>query len=159
MLKLLKKRLFSSPAAFADDAGAAPRPSHAADSARRSGAVGRSRRASLRQQLDQAEEEFADEEAYERGDGRRAGGSAAPSAARSSAEERALLDEMRALGGRAPVARPDSKAQELIALARRELLPGGDVERRARHHLHRVPRHAEVAARRPGQPRTDGASA
>lgn len=121
VVKLLKKRLFSSPEAFAVTlerhitslatarVRSTPRPL----------SVGL-----LQRQLERVEEEFGDEEAFEA-----ATGDALEEAARlfrePTPEERALLDQMHAWASKARYAK-DSKTAELIAWLRRELRPGGE---------------------------------
>lgn len=120
VLKLLKKRLFSSPAAFA---GTLARHIETATAGRPIVAEREVSVPVLRRYLERAEEEFGDEEAYD---------AATEDALQRSAEhlrllssqERNLLEEMRhwAEGARG---RADSKAKELIAWLQRELMPGG----------------------------------
>lgn len=121
VLKLLKKRLFSSPAAFAQtlarhtETVTAGRPP--LDEERNTPAP------VLRRYLERAEEEFGDEEAYDV--------ATVDALKRSavhlrplSAHERDLLNEMRHAAENAR-GRADNKARELIAWLQRELLPGG----------------------------------
>lgn len=124
VLKLLKKRLLSSPAAFASTLAqheetlsqvpgieAEKRPSR-----KPSAGV-------LRAMVEGIEEEYADDAAYEE---------AMASALRTttkvlnplSPEERTLLKQMRSWGERASV-RPDSKAGELIAWLKEHIKPNG----------------------------------
>ena len=119
VLKLLKKRLFSSPVAFATTLAQHERSLRQA----RRHAVARPSVGVLRRQIDAADEEFADEaeadatadEAVE----------AATRLFRDPTEpEQTLLDEMRAWAGQAS-AKADSKAQELIRWLHATLKPGG----------------------------------
>jgi superfamily II DNA or RNA helicase len=124
VLKLLKKRLLSSPAAFASTLAqheqtlrqvpgieAEKRPSR-----KPSAGV-------LRAMVEGIEEEYADDEAYEE---------AMDAALRTttkmlyplSPEEQTLLKQMRSWGERASVC-PDSKAEELIAWLKKHIKPDG----------------------------------
>jgi superfamily II DNA or RNA helicase len=119
VLKLLKKRLFSSPAAFA--ATLARHRASLADTHPARGAAPAPHR--LQRQLERAEEDFGDEAAFEE-----ATGDALAESARlfraPTADEARLLDD---LGDWATEAarRPDSKALALLAWLARELRPGG----------------------------------
>ncbi|NUN98796.1 MAG: DEAD/DEAH box helicase, partial [Candidatus Omnitrophica bacterium] len=122
VLKLLKKRLFSSPEAFAltlakhEEALA-----HAKRRDRRAGAkptVG-----ILRQRIEGAEEDLPDDEERESSSGEVIG--LATTLFRSSTpEEEGLLSKMRSWGERAS-ARADSKTEELIRWLKQTLKPGG----------------------------------
>lgn len=125
VFKLLKKRLFSSPAAFARTlekhietmtTGRYTRDATEADRAGVPASV-------LRQYLERAEEEFGDEAAYEEATDDALQRSAVHLRALNSSE-RTALEEMRtwAAGAREGA---DSKAKELIAWLRAELQPGG----------------------------------
>jgi ERCC4-related helicase len=128
VLKLLKKRLFSSPQAFALTL---ERHRRSLETARR--AMSAARQAPiglLRQQLERAEEEYGAEEEQEE-----AVGDALEEAARlfraPSSEEERLLDAMQRWAEQAST-HPDSKTEQLIAWLKRELLDGGQwSERRA----------------------------
>lgn len=127
VVKLLKKRLFSSPAAFA---ATLERHRMSLETTRRSSSVRPVPLGILRQQLERAEEEYGLEEEYAE-----AVDDALEEAARlfrpPTSEEEQLLVEMSRWAERA-MTRPDSKTQELIAWLKRELLPTGQwSERRA----------------------------
>ncbi len=121
VLKLLKKRLFSSPAAFA-----ATLSKHTDSLARLSQPVKRSPRPSmgiLRRQIAQIEEEYADDDEYEQ-----ATSGAVDTATRifrePSPRERWLLDQMRGWAENA-MARRDCKTNALIKHLRGIVKPGG----------------------------------
>ena len=120
VLKLLKKRLFSSPAAFArtleQHIETVTLAREQAQASIRSPAI-------LRRYLDRAEEEFGDEEAYDEAteDALQHSATYLP---QSTAEQNALLDQMRRRAASAS-AHVDSKADELIGWLQREILPGG----------------------------------
>jgi ERCC4-related helicase len=120
VLKLLKKRLFSSPAAFAATLAQHER---SLRQARRKQAVARPSLGVLRRQIDAVEEDYADEEEAEA-----TTDDAVEAATRlfhePTASEQALLDEMKKWA-EAATARPDSKAQELIRWLHRHVKPGG----------------------------------
>ncbi len=120
VLKLLKKRLFSSPAAFAATLAQHER---SLTTARKKEAVPRPAPSLLRQQIDQVEEEYADDEAYEESTDE-----AVDVASRLfrpvTAEERGLLDKL-AAWAEAAASRPDSKARTLLAWLEQTLRPGG----------------------------------
>jgi SNF2 family DNA or RNA helicase len=120
VLKLLKKRLFSSPAAFA---ATLARHEQSLRQARRKQQVARPSLGVLQRQIDAAEEDHADEEEAEV-----TSQDAVDAATRLFREptgpEQTLLDEMRAWAA-AATARPDSKAQELIGWLHRHVKPGG----------------------------------
>lgn len=120
VLKLLKKRLFSSPAAFA---ATLARHEQSLRQTRRRQAVARPTLGVLRRQIDATEEDYADDEESE--------ASAADAVETASLlfddpgpDERALLDEMRAWA-QAASARPDSKAAELIRWLHSTVKPNG----------------------------------
>jgi superfamily II DNA or RNA helicase len=122
VLKLLKKRLFSSPAAFAHTL---ERHIATVTSGRREQDDARDMipPSVLRRYLEQVEEEFADEEAYAQATDDALQRSAAHLRP-LSAGELALLHEMRDWATQASRT-VDSKAKELIDWLRRELMPGG----------------------------------
>jgi ERCC4-related helicase len=120
VLKLLKKRLFSSPAAFV---ATLAQHEKSLQQARRKQSVSRPSLGILQRQIDAAEEERADEDELE------ATAEDVVSIAtrlfrEPTAPELALLEEMRAWA-QAATARPDSKAQELIRWLHRHVKPGG----------------------------------
>ena len=150
VLKTLKKRLFSSPAAFLTHAGAAR---EVAAQRQASGRPSRSRRSGvLQRQIDRMDEDYADDDEYDE-----ATDDALDAASRlfrePTDEELALLKEMKDVGGTG--LRPSStpRPRQLIALAERAHPARRQVDRRAGHHLHRVPGHAELAARKSSPPR------
>ncbi len=120
VLKLLKKRLFSSPAAFA---ATLAKHEQSLRQARKRQAAARPTLGVLRRQIDAVEQEYADDEESEA-----TAGDAVETASllfrEPGQEERALLDEMRAWA-QAASARPDSKAAELIRWLHATLKPGG----------------------------------
>ena len=118
VLKLLKKRLFSSPAAFATTL---ERHARTVLAAQRAEAVLAPR--ALAQQLDFAEEDFADDETYEQAadDALDAAGRAVRPA---DGEERALLEELRAFAAGA-TRTADAKARTLLDWLAANLKPGG----------------------------------
>ena len=120
VLKLLKKRLFSSPEAFAVTLA---RHRESLAGARRRPAAARPTLGILRRQLEEVEEDYAEDAAYEESTAE-----AVELATRlfrpPSREEQALLDEMQAWA-RTAVARPDSKARRLIRWLHETLQPGG----------------------------------
>jgi ERCC4-related helicase len=120
VLKLLKKRLFSSPAAFA---ATLAQHEKSLQQARRKQAVARPTLGVLQRRIDAAEEEYADEEAFEA-----TSQDAVDTATRlfhePTAQEQALLDKMKAWA-QAASARPDSKAQELIRFLHAKIKPAG----------------------------------
>jgi SNF2 family DNA or RNA helicase len=122
VLKLLKKRLFSSPAAFAatlvqheQSLTAAQKPAAQANHRPSPGI--------LRQYLDQAEEEYADDEAYETAESEALGTATrlfhAPTLA-----ERDLLGKMRKWAEDASK-RPDSKTRKLLDWLKQVVTPDG----------------------------------
>jgi hypothetical protein len=124
VLKLLKKRLFSSPAAFATTL---EKHEDSVNSARRRGrlpAAPKPTEGLLRRQLtQQLEEDYADDDVYEE-----ATTDALASATRLfrelSGEESRLLRELRRWAVRS-ASRPDSKAAELLCWLRTHIKPGG----------------------------------
>ncbi|HEX9414785.1 MAG TPA: DISARM system SNF2-like helicase DrmD, partial [Ktedonobacterales bacterium] len=120
VVKLLKKRLFSSPQAFAVTLD---RHIQSLKTARSRAAPPPASTSILRQQIERVEEEFGDEEALEE-----ATCDALEGAARlfrePTTEESSLLDQMHAWASKARFSK-DSKTSELIAWLRRELRPGG----------------------------------
>ncbi|MCP4685856.1 MAG: DEAD/DEAH box helicase, partial [bacterium] len=124
VMKLLKKRLFSSPAAFAatleqhlKSLAAAARPQSTA-AAKPKPSLG-----VLRQQIERVEEEYAEDDIYEE-----ATGDALEASTRLfrkvSPEEQALLKKMSAWAETASH-RPDSKTQTLVDWLHRHLKPNG----------------------------------
>ncbi len=120
MLKLLKKRLFSSLAAFAATLAQHER---SLRQARRRQAAARPSLGVLRRQIDAAEEDYADEKEAEA-----TAHDAVETATRlfhePTGSEQTLLDEMKKWVETA-TARPDSKAQELLRWLHRHVKPGG----------------------------------
>jgi hypothetical protein len=112
VLKLLKKRLFSSPAAFGITlekhintvGGRKPATSYARD-------------------IDDYEDDYADDEEYETQIGE-VMGSASQALSPISAEERSLLKQLSAYAAKSSL-RPDCKAKTLIDWLKRSLKPGG----------------------------------
>jgi ERCC4-related helicase len=121
VVKLLKKRLFSSPEAFATTL---ERHITSLETARIRSAPRPLSEGLLQRQIERVEEEFGDEEAFEE-----ATSDALDGATRlfrePNTEERALLEQMRAWASKARYAK-DSKTMELITWLRRELRPGGE---------------------------------
>ena len=122
VLKLLKKRLFSSPAAFAGTL-AQHEKSMTRGIHRQTAPLRRPSLGILRQQLERVEEEYADDEVYEE-----ATGEAVETAVRlfreMTLEEREVLDKMRQWADSASH-RPDSKTQTLIRWLHAHIKPGG----------------------------------
>jgi superfamily II DNA or RNA helicase len=122
VLKLLKKRLFSSPSAFATTLEQHQR---SLQSAKRRGSSGISKPTVgiLRRQLEQVEEEFADDTVYEEStedaiaNTTRLFREVAP-------EEKVLLEEMQTWANQA-VRRPDVKAKELLNWIHQYIKPNG----------------------------------
>ena len=122
VLKLLKKRLFSSPQAFLDTLN-----KHERTMSDRAESRARSRRKPpqniLRRQLQQIDESYADDDEYED-----ATDSAVDTATRTfrplSGHEQALIDEMRAWAVRA-AARQDQKTRTLVQWLHQTLKPQG----------------------------------
>lgn len=123
VLKLLKKRLFSSPAAFAATLEQHLRALPAATRTQTKSAWRKPSVGILRQQIEQAEEEYAEDDSYEE-----AVLNAVEVATRlfrePTAEEKALLQQMQAWAETAS-SQPDSKTQGLIAWLNRHLKPDG----------------------------------
>ena len=123
VLKLLKKRLFSSPAAFASTL-AQHEHTLAATRRREAQPAQRPGLSVLRQQVDRVEEDYADDQAYEE-----SAADAVDAATRLfralTPDERELLAQMQQWAEKAS-ARPDSKTAELLAWLERELRPGGE---------------------------------
>jgi len=120
VLKLLKKRLFSSPAAFAGTldehrktlAGRKKRPDGSALDQR-----------ILRRLIQQTEEEYADDQRYEEAQ-EEAVSAATAALANLSMRERELLEQMAHWAERAK-ARPDSKAKAILAWLKQHVKPAG----------------------------------
>ncbi len=121
VLKLLKKRLFSSPAAFAATLEQHERSLRSAR--RRSKAETRPKPGVLRRQVERVEEDFADDELYE-ASAEEVVEAASHLFREPSPEERRLLQELREYASSA-VARPDSKAEALIRWLEENTKPGG----------------------------------
>ncbi|MFL9458487.1 MULTISPECIES: DISARM system SNF2-like helicase DrmD [Nostocales] len=123
VLKLLKKRLFSSPAAFAMTL---EQHEKSLNSARRGGSSSLSKPTVgiLRRQLEQIEEDFASDEVYEESEA-----DALDSTTRLfrqlSQEEQALLQQLRTWA-EAASRRFDSKAQQLFNWIEEYIRPGGN---------------------------------
>jgi superfamily II DNA/RNA helicase len=120
VLKTLKKRLFSSPAAFA---ATLARHEQSIRTARRKVAGATPTIGVLQRQIDRVEEEYADDREFEQ-----ATEDAVDSASRlfreSSADEAGLLERMRDLASTL-TPRPDSKAQVLIDWLKANIRPNG----------------------------------
>jgi superfamily II DNA or RNA helicase len=120
VLKLLKKRLFSSPAAFASTL----------DEHRKT-LAGRKKRADgsaldqriLRRLIQQTEEEYADDQRYEEAQ-EEAVSAATAALASLSPRERELLEQMAHWAERAK-ARPDSKAKAILGWLKQHVKPAG----------------------------------
>ncbi len=120
VLKLLKKRLFSSPAAFAGTL----------DEHRKT-LAGRNRPAAgspldqriLRRLIQQTEEEYADDQRYEEAQ-EEAIGAASAVLTRLSSREHELLEKMAHWAERAK-ARPDSKAKAILGWLKQHIKPAG----------------------------------
>jgi ERCC4-related helicase len=122
VLKLLKKRLFSSPEAFAKTLEQHERSLQTARR-RTSSTIAKPSMGILRRQIEQVDEEFGDDGAADV-----AAADAVEAATRlfrePTAEEQALLNELRAWAGRARGS-TDSKTQQLIHWLKAELKPDG----------------------------------
>lgn len=123
VLKLLKKRLFSSPQAFLETLNKHERSiSEPAES--RAHSRRKPPQNILRRQLQQIDESYADDDEYEG-----ATGSAVDTATRAfqplSGEEKELIDQMRSWAERA-AARQDQKTRRLVQWLRQTLKPQGD---------------------------------
>ncbi len=122
VLKLLKKRLFSSPAAFAKTL---EQHEKSIETARKRSAPSLTKPTFgiLRQQIDRVDEDYADDESYEESTG-----DAVEAATRLFREltpaERELLRKMRQWAESAS-ARPDSKTQELLKWLEMNIRPNG----------------------------------
>lgn len=127
VLKLLKKRLFSSPAAFASTLEKHRRALSTASRApawgQRSGAHVPLTIGILRQQIERVEEEYAEDEVYEEATGDAVMASTRLFREPTSAEQE-LLARMSAWAESA-TQRPDRKTQALIDWLHRHLKPGG----------------------------------
>jgi hypothetical protein len=120
VLKLLKKRLFSSPAAFATTLAQHER---SLQQARRKQAVARPSLGVLQRQTDAVDEDYADEKEAE-GTAQDAVDVSSRLFREPTEPEQALLDEMKAWA-QAATARLDSKAAELIRWLHATVKPGG----------------------------------
>lgn len=112
VLKLLKKRLFSSPAAFGITLE-----KHSAT------VGGRKAATTFRRDIEDFSDDYADDEEYELETGE-VMGSVSQSLSPLSAEEKGLLQQLREFAARASQ-RPDCKAQTLINWLKSNLRPGG----------------------------------
>jgi superfamily II DNA or RNA helicase len=121
VLKLLKKRLFSSPAAFA---GTLARHRETLAGKKRKAADGSMDQRVLRRLIEQAEEDYADDERAQEAQDEAVGAATATQVALSEAE-RKLLDEMTKWGERAK-SRIDSKAKAILDWLQEHIKPGGD---------------------------------
>jgi superfamily II DNA or RNA helicase len=121
VLKLLKKRMFSSPAAFLATLVEHEKTLRGLRDEARTDS--RSTIA-LRRELSRAEEDWADDEQYETATGE-AVGTATTAFAQLGEEERRLLRELRDWAERA-TARADAKAQTLVSWLERTLRPEGE---------------------------------
>ena len=140
VLMTLKKRLFSSPAAFLRTL---EQHENSLRTARKRQGVSRPTRGILQRQIDRVEEEYAvDEEADEAA--HEALDAASLLFQEPSTEEWALLKEMKSWAAKACLAarRQDQAADRL---AQRAHPAQRFLERSAGHHLHRVPAHPELA--------------
>ena len=122
VLKLLKKRLFSSPAAFA---ATLAQHEQSITTAQKPGAQASRRPAPsiLRQYLDQVDEEYADDDAYESAAGE-ALGTATSLFHPLNSEERDLLTRMRRWAEES-AKRADSKTRKLLDWLKEVVRPGG----------------------------------
>jgi ERCC4-related helicase len=120
VLKTLKKRLFSSPAAFKTTLEQHERSLH---TSRRTGISSKPTMGVLQRQIDRVEEEYADDSEFEK-----AADDAVDAASRlfdePDGEERALLKQMRDWAGKS-ASRSDSKAQVLIDWLKDNIRPNG----------------------------------
>lgn len=125
VLQLLKKRLFSSPAAFAITLAQHRRSLTQGDAVTR--ANRNAPRAAtigiLRQLINRVEEEYAEDEHYEEAE-LDAVAAATTAATALTPAETALLDKMSAWANQA-APRPDSKARQLLAWLHTTIRPGG----------------------------------
>ena len=145
VLMTLKKRLFSSPAAFLRTL---EQHENSLRTARKRKGVSKPTRGILQRQIDRVEEEYsvddeADEATHEALD------AAALLFQEPSPEEWALLKEMKSWAGKAS-SQLDAKTKRLIRWLNEHIRPNGAWGDRAGHHLHRVPGHPELAPGRPG---------
>ncbi|MDP9476027.1 MAG: DISARM system SNF2-like helicase DrmD [Actinomycetota bacterium] len=122
VLKLLKKRLFSSPAAFSATLEQHERSLETAT--RRIATKATPKIGVLRRQIEGIDEDFADDEAYEEATDE-AMGAATRLFREPDAEERELLRELREFGRNAS-ARADSKAERLIRWLEETVKPEGE---------------------------------
>lgn len=120
VLKLLKKRMFSSPAAFAGTLE-----KHRMTLAGRNKPAGRNvlDQRILRRLIQQAEEDYADDQRYEKAQ-EEAVNAASATLESLTPRERALLDELAHWAERT-MSRPDSKAQAVIDWLRKYIKPNG----------------------------------
>lgn len=120
VLKLLKKRLFSSPAAFATTL---KRHRDSIENARKKARSQTPSMSLLRRLVEGAEEEYADDEAYEEGTGDAADGATRLFRPLTAREEEAMagLERWSAVASR----RADSKAESLLSWLKEYIKPGG----------------------------------
>lgn len=123
VLKLLKKRLFSSPAAFALTLEQHARSLRGEKTTANTNPLRRLTTGILRQLIDQAEEEFGEDEAYETAMHETLA-TADQLLPPLTPQEEALLHKM-TTWAQSAMARPDSKTQELIRWLHHTLKPGG----------------------------------
>ncbi|MCC6899945.1 MAG: DEAD/DEAH box helicase family protein [Polyangiaceae bacterium] len=121
VVKLLKKRLFSSPEAFRLTLEKHAKSVQEARTAKRRKALKST--GILRREIEAAEEENADDSAYEERAGEVVAETSTVFRPLSPAEEK-LLGELQAWAGKA-AGRPDSKAKALVAWLEQTLRPGG----------------------------------
>jgi hypothetical protein len=121
VLKLLKKRLFSSPAAFASTLGKHRKTLAGGKKREHDGALDQR---ILRRLIQQTEEEYADDDRYEEAQ-EAAVNAATASLANLSPRERELLEQMERWAERAK-AQPDSKAKAILGWLRHHVKPAGD---------------------------------
>ena len=121
VLKLLKKRLFSSPEAFATTLK--QHENSLANARRRGTSAFRANIGILRRQVEQAEEETDNDDELEEANAV-ALEAAAPLFREPSADEKRLLVQMREWAAKART-RPDNKAAELMKWLHRTIKPGG----------------------------------
>ncbi len=121
VLKLLKKRLFSSPAAFA---GTLEEHRKTLAGRRKQGDGNTLDQRILRHLIQKTEEEYADDQRYEDAQDE-AIGAASAALTKLSPQERDLLDEMAHWAERAR-SRPDSKAKAILDWLRKHIKSGAD---------------------------------
>ena len=147
VLMTLKKRLFSSPAAFLRTLE--QHETSRSRNAKSGRAVSKPTRGILQRQIDRVDEDYSVDDEADEATPRPSTPPAAVPRAVARGGGAAQGDE--GVGGTGDGSQLDAKVRELIRWLN-ETHPAGDAEqvvRRAGHHLHRVPGHAELAARRP----------